>query len=243
MKTERRHDLKHNVLDNELAKIVDFFREYGNRIFWAVMILAALVLAFLFARTQIRKRNLETRREYLQLQVDRGPSIGEQIADWTDYADSTRNRKLAGLALVRAGDGNLDRFLTGGEEPGETYLARAEDLYKRVLADFADQALPVAMAQLGLGTVALNRNDLDQARSHYQAVLAIRGASGTPVAAKARNLIEQLPSLAEPVAFVTPPPPPPDLPEDATTGPDGDDSLWDFDFNTPDDFRIPSQAP
>ena len=56
MKAERRHELEHNTLDNELAKTLSFFRKHGNTIFWCVIIAAVVFMAVTFFHQRANTR-------------------------------------------------------------------------------------------------------------------------------------------------------------------------------------------
>jgi len=205
MKTERRHDLQHNVLDNELTKVADFFRKYGNQLFWGVIIGVAIVLVVVFARNTFRRRQMEAYGRYGRLQAGVETAPAELARAWLEFAQTTHNKKLAGLALVEAGNNNLVLFLGAGAVDGQAFLAEAEELFQRVISEYADKPLAVAKAHFGLSAVAKNRREWDTARSELEAVLAIEQATSTPVTAEARAMLDQLGSLAEPVAFVSRP--------------------------------------
>ena len=201
MKTERRHDLKHNALDSELGKIVEFFRVHGNRLFWGVMIGATVVLVVIFAKNRIRQRHARAYQQFQQLQVQVEAHPIERIDGWIAFAQDTHNRRLAGLALVAAGDENLRLFLLTDGSDRQTYLARGEELYRRTLTEYSDQPMAAAMAHFGLATVAMNREEFDLARREYKALLEIGEVAGTPISAEAQRMSDQLPWLALPVAF------------------------------------------
>ncbi len=201
MKTERRHDLQHNVLDSELSKIVDFFRKHGNQLFWGLMIGAVVVLLVVFARTKNTNRELEALNRYDHLRASSEMDLGERIAAWGDLADSSRVRRIAGGALVAGGDDNLRMFARiGGTE--DKYLDEAEWLYRRAVAEFADHPKIVAKAHIGLSGVAKNRGDLASADAELQAVLDMKDIEGSSPFLVAQRLKEQLPSLEEPVTMV-----------------------------------------
>jgi len=205
MKTERRHDLQHNVLDSEVTKVADFFRKYGNQLFWGAIIGVAIILVVVFARNTFRGRQIEGYSRYGRLHASVETAPAELAGAWLEFAQTTHNKRLAGLALVEAGNNNLVLFLEGGAVDGQAFLAEAEELFQRVLSEYADKPLAVAKAHFGLSTVAKNRRDWDAARSELEAVLAIEQVTSTPVTAEARAMLDLLPSLAEPVAFVSRP--------------------------------------
>jgi len=205
MKTERRHDLQHNVLDSELTKIVGFFRKYGNQLFWGAIIGAAVVLVVAFARNRIRNRQIEAYGRYGRLHAGVEMAPAELAGAWLEFAGTTHNRRLAGLAIVEAGNNNLLLFLEAGAVDGQALLAEAEERFQRVISEYADEPVAVAKAHFGLSAVAKNRRDWDTTRSELEAVLAMEQVTSTPVTVEARAMLDELPSLAEPVAFVSRP--------------------------------------
>ena len=205
MKTERRHDLHHNVLDSELTKVVGFFRKYGNQLFWGVIIGATIVLVVAFARNTFRNRQVEAYGRYGRLHASVETAPAELVDGWLEFAQTTHNKRLAALALVEAGNNNLALFLEAGAVDGEALLAEAEELFRRVISEYADEPVAVAKAHFGLSTVAKNRRDWNTARSELEAVLAMEQVTSTPVTFEARAMLDQLGSLAERVAFVSRP--------------------------------------
>ncbi len=122
------------------------------------------------------------------------PKIEDEISQLVAFAASAHDDRLAGMALVTAGDLRLTQYLLA-LKPDETTLDAAAQLYQQAATDYADDGLVVGKAEVGLAKVAENRWALDLADEAYTAVLATPGNEGAPAAMIAtigRNRIEDM---------------------------------------------------
>jgi hypothetical protein len=122
------------------------------------------------------------------------PKIEDEINQLVAFAGTAHDDRLAGMALVTAGDLRLTQYLLA-LNPNDAALDAASQLYQQALSDYADDGLVVGKAQLGLAKVAENRWTFDAADQAYAAVLATPGNEGTPAALAAdigRNRIEEM---------------------------------------------------
>ncbi len=158
------------------------------------------------------------------------PKIDDEVNQLVAFAASAHDDRLAGMALVTAGDLRLTQFLLA-LSPSEASLDAASQLYQQAASEYADDGLVVGKAQLGLAKVAENRWAFDDADAAYAVVLATPGNEGTPAAMAAmvaRNQIEDLRDLSPLAASGVPmvdDPWPNDLDADWTPDLDADLSL------------------
>jgi hypothetical protein len=122
------------------------------------------------------------------------PGIEAEINQLIDFADSAHNDRLAGMALVTAGDLRLIQYSLSMTQESSV-LDAAQELYQQAATEYADDGLVVGNAQLGLAKVAENRWAFDAAAGAYDAVEAAPGSQGTPAALAARVGQGQLDSL------------------------------------------------
>ncbi len=210
MKSQRRHELQHNVLDAELAKGVDFFKKHLTQIGWVLIIGALIIMVVFYNKSQRQRRATQLQSQFDQLitmQLSNDEEIAQATAGLKDLAGQEKNRAIAADANVYLGSiyariavsGQSSTFILAGESP--TQLARM--YYTTVIDNFPDQPQAVAKALLGLGRLAEDSNDIEDARAKFQAVLDMPEAKGFPVAETARNALERIEASSSPVRFAT----------------------------------------
>lgn len=158
---------------------------------------------------------------------DRRDTFRSYVQDVNDALDvvvrNTDDPKLLAEALVARGDLNW-LIATYPELPEATTrpalqlhdnrqapLNIAFESYSNVLNAYPNQDMPVLSARFGLAAIAENRGDWDTARSHYQAV-ADNDRFPESFRAEARNRIEQLDEVSQPILVVDALPAAPDAP-------------------------------
>ncbi len=190
MKSKRRHELQHNVLDAELGKIIGFLKRRGGQILWAIIAAGAIIALVVLINNWTAKKGLQRQREFTRLRSDPTLTAEARVEGLTRLASASDDR-VAAMAWIQLGNQYVGRITLGrGNIPqGElTDLAdQAEQAYRRVLAEFADRPMQVAQAHLGLGRLAEARGDAQAARQGYQAVLAMIDMAGHPVGLQARE--------------------------------------------------------
>ena len=223
MKSKRRHELQHNTLDAELAKLLAFVKKRGSVIFWVVMIALATVLAVKVVGGWSREKRDNPRAEYANIKMDArrsaaGPDeVDELLERLRELTEQQDNKSVAALACVDAGDIASGMFLDLEAklaiEQREQYGKKAEKFYRKAVDDFPEEPLAVAKARVGLAKLAEGRADMSTARAQYEAILAIPEMAGQPVRRRATEGLAMLKVLEKPVRMAT------TAPSDATTGP------------------------
>ena len=206
MKAERRHELQHNALDTELGQVIRWVRTHGTAILWCIALaaLAATLVIFLVNRIGAEERRLWA--QYQQATADPSLTTPDRLAMLTEVVNQDTDRKLAAMAAVRMADLHMNEpYMQMGAGAGESW-DKAQAGYERVIADFSDQPKQIALAHVGLAGLAENQGNLDAAMSHYNAVLSLTGAAGTPAALIAQGRLHTLPQVAELLANPVVPP-------------------------------------
>jgi len=199
MKAERRHELKHNTLDSELGQMIQWVKNHGTAILWGIALaaLAATLVIFLIGRVGAERRRLWAQYQQAVLDPDETLTPADRLAMLADVADQDSYRHLAAMAAMRMADLHMNTpYLQRGAGAAESW-DQAKAAYERVIAEFGDEPTQVALAYVGLATLAENQGDLDTALTHYNAVLALPGAAGTPAAIIAQGRLQTLPLVAE----------------------------------------------
>lgn len=218
MKSKRRHELQHNVLDGELGKIVDFLKRRGTRLAWGALIAAAIAMVALYVVRDRQRRRLQVRIELEQLEgklADPTQRPEDLIAPLKRLAEQSDNQRVAASACLDLGSLYVRRATGGGQKltqpERDSFLDQAGTFYREVLARFPDSPVALAWAHLGLGKLAESRDRLQEAESCYQAATALidtRRLKGHPVAHQVKQAMDGLALLAEPVKMATTAPAP-----------------------------------
>lgn len=206
MKSERRHELQQNALDQKLSSIVEFLKQRANIIGWAVLILALIVFVVVFAVNKHAAKQTEYQRAYDELAQDVNRSPEERIAGLKDLANQDSNKLVAALANLTLGNEYVSRAIANTDPAADA--ARKENLddaarsYKRVIADFPQQRAAVAQAHMGLARIAETQRNFDTAASEYD--LAAKAAPvGSPMVKVIDDAKQNLDNLKQPVRMAT----------------------------------------
>jgi len=208
MKSDRRRELAHNVLDSELAKGIDFFRRRSNYVVWAVVILLLIVAVALYARNRAQRRQVELQQQLDSL-VFSGSDLTdeERVEQLRQLAQQDDNTYVAAMANVQLGHMFLMQLALSSQGRSrielDNLIEEARSRYQRVLDRYGDQKVPVALARLGLGQAAVSRREYDVAKAQFDAVLRMEGLAGQPVLEEAKLALANLDSLKEPVPMAT----------------------------------------
>jgi hypothetical protein len=195
MKAQRRHDLKQNVLDTELAKGADYLKRHLNLIGGTALAAAIIALAVVGISRYIDSNRDTAQAEFdkaiLVLGTEQAPDALQHIAD----GDGPR----AAIASCKLADDYAAKTLMAEnrQSPGEVndLASKAKTYYTRVIEKFSDQHIQVANAHLGLGKLAESRGDLDTARKEYEAITTGRNVDGLPALTLAQEALAHLKTL------------------------------------------------
>ena len=127
MKSTRRHELQHNVLDAELAKLVDFFRKWGTHLAWGLLavVLIAGVILYVHSKHKQKSRWLQGEYDRLVVNVDPNMKPDVRLEGLSALADQDDNARIAAMACVEIGDEYARQLLmgTGELEAGKKSLS------------------------------------------------------------------------------------------------------------------------
>lgn len=206
MKSQRRHELQHNVLDAELARGVDFLRRRRTPLVWGVILVAAALLIVTYAvrSAQAKERSLQATYDRL---VTSYTVTGQEFLDGMKSLADCSDKRIAAMATVQVGNYYAAQFsVVGGviADPRQRDLAdQAAAYFRRALADFPNERLSLAEAHVGLARLAEGAGDFAAATQEYQTVTAMTDVAGTPAAAKAAEGLQRLESIKTPVPMAT----------------------------------------
>lgn len=226
MKSKRRHELQHNVLDAELATIIGFFRKRGR--YFLVGALAVAVVGFVVYRVVTSRRDARQQGEATFYRGMTSPADSKDRIDaLKELAEQGGDEGIKALATVAVGDGysNLlaaDRPQLDAAER-EDLAARARQWYRKAIDRFGDHPLAVAKARYGLAKLAEERGEFDEAESQYGKIRQMEATlRGQPIVMFAQQGLLRLNSIRGPVRMATTAPAPPEptsLPTSLPTSP------------------------
>jgi predicted negative regulator of RcsB-dependent stress response len=176
MKAERKHELKHNDLDDILGRVTHFLRENGVVLAIGAAVVVLVILTYaIFVRTgdisdpagkwndYFYALSDDSALEELQKFVDANPNSTEAPVLWAKLS-------LADLKFARAA-----RDLFTDRKAAETTLAEAEKLYADV-EKAGPRTLLRDRARIGLAKVYESQNKPEEALRYYDMVLSSTGA-------------------------------------------------------------------
>jgi len=206
MKAQRRHDLRQNVLDAELGKLVGFFRRRGTYILWGVVGAALVLMVAWYAHGQSVKNTASIQSQYdemVMLQTSPG-SEDQVVKGLTELSEQTKIPWIAADACVRLGDVYARAALASSSQSDSIELVnRAVASYRKAIDGFPRDKTAAARGHLGLGQLAESLRNFQEARSQYAAVAERKDLAGYPVAALAEGKLRNLAALEKPVDMAT----------------------------------------
>jgi hypothetical protein len=243
MKSERRHELEHNLLADWLADTLAKIKPYQNAILGTAILVVAVVMIVTVWRNMNQAQATVAWEEYFQALRTGKPAELEDVMG--QYPDS----QMAHWAAVAAGDMHLAagcNLLFTDKPSGLLELREAVDLYLPILEQTSETAL-LERATFGLARAYEAQIDLDKAMERYKEVAnrwpdgPFGEAASERLAALQRRSVRE---LADKFAKWEPKPAASDLPAFPTSPPQFDlDSLPDGPVFTPKtDFGLEGPA-
>lgn len=207
MKSTRRHELQHNVLDAEIGKGLQFFKNHGTKLLWALAIVATVAMAIYWYTSSQSRRKAETAAQYSDLktrQLQSGEMSDSIVEGFKSLIEQKRIPRIAAMACVDVGDIYATKMMNAENRTDADSLAvKATEYYQKAIADFPKHQSPLAKAHLGLAKLAEGQGNVTSATKEYKAVVAMSGLAGQPVVAEAEAGLKKLDSLKEKVKLAT----------------------------------------
>jgi len=199
MKAEHRHELKTNDLAKSLLTFQDYVKVYGGRVFLglAIVILIIVLIVQRMGKSRDEAIKMQDDLAYVIGQIDRlsrAQVVGEgQVTMRPAEADQVRrilqeirekgsDKKILAEATVAQGDycwalanfpnvpGATTQPSLRPEKPRDDLQKEAKDTYQQVMIQYPDEAQAVIKARFGLGAVAENEGNWDEAKKQYEAI-------------------------------------------------------------------------
>jgi hypothetical protein len=203
MKAQRRHDLQTNTLVERMNEIVEYVQSKSQVILLALVAVVLVIAVTMYVRHSAQVRRIEGWQAMLQLlstSKQQDPSVLDKMGQLAArYSDP----RLKAMAYAQLGNRLLDEaYVADKPETAKSYTQGAEDAFKAIMSATPDQVVPVAIARMGLGTIAADSGNVAAAKQYYEAVGNDDRLAGTPfpgqatVALTALEAAGKLPALA-----------------------------------------------
>lgn len=227
MKSEHRHDLKTNDLAKSLLTFQDYAREYGGRVILGLAIVILIIVlivqrssnsgaAQLKARDDLAyARNQIDRLNHVRVSEDGRPTVRPAELDnlrklLQEVRDKASDKAVLAAATVAQGDynwamANYPDLPAAATQPSlkpdkdrAELLKDAQAAYQQVLSEYGDDVLSVVTARFGLGAVAEDQKNWDDAKKQYDAVKAMTNAPDT-YKALSEDKLKRLEAIRQPI--------------------------------------------
>jgi hypothetical protein len=228
MKSQRRHDLKQNVLGTEISKGINFLKRRGTLIAWGVLLIVAAVFGYVWltSRTQSKDEDVQVRFRRLEFNA-RGAVDGtdvkkreDALQGFKDLAEQDRIPRIAAQSTLKVADLCATRAFSAGADVRERQRLTddARVYYRRAVDRFAQFPVFVARGHIGLARLADSAGDLATAKQEYQAAAAITDPAAADLARLAQASLEKVDAKRlRPMATTMPKSPPTSRPTTRVT--------------------------
>ncbi|MDP6545111.1 MAG: tetratricopeptide repeat protein [Phycisphaerae bacterium] len=213
MKAKRRHDLKHNALDAELVKILEYIKKHVAGIVFVILVIVAAIWIGLNLYERSETAVSIPRRDYdhlKSLNISTADGRSTALAGFEELTNQTGEPRIAAMACVEAGDICMRQQVAGDFVSGA--IDKAQKHYQRVLDEFSDNKSATGRAHFGLARLAEGKGNFEVARDHYQQVVTIGEKTSLLALNSAKAALKVLGELEKPIRLATTRPAPPATP-------------------------------
>lgn len=183
MKSDRRHELQTNELADGMGHWIERARPHFKTVAAGLVAAVALVCAYLFLTHQSQTREAEGWDEYF------AATSANKTEDIQDLINRRPGTAAAQFARLRLADGYLaegaELLFSDREQAGDK-LRLALENYQAVKEEAPRKSQLQQRAILGLARTREARNEADEARREYKALIEIDGQSALALAAQQR---------------------------------------------------------
>jgi len=204
MKAQRRHDLKHNALDAELVKILEYLKKHIAGIVLAILAVVAATWIGLTVYQRNEAAVSVPRQQYdhlRSLDISTPDGRSNALADFEELSTQTGNPRIAAMACIEAGDICVRQQVAGDFVSGA--LDKAQKHYQRVIDEFSEIPAATGRAHLGLARLAEGKGSFEVARDHYQQVVALGDKTSLLAKNSAIAALKILGDLEKPIRLAT----------------------------------------
>jgi len=181
MKSQRRHELQQNVLDEELGKGIAFLKRWGFHLAMGVVVVVVLIWlgVTLYSNHKTEEMNRHTLLGQLLTKAKfdaESEKQLEELAEETDIVGALANYMQGRNALIQAMTSKAQK-----DDSDKKYRKTASEKFNKVIDDFGEFPKIQAKAHLGLARLAEEDGKIDLAISEYKKVIEIPEVKGHPI--------------------------------------------------------------
>jgi len=208
MKSQRRHELQKNVLNVELAKIMEFLKAKGNYLSWGLLIVAVIVLAGVLWHRHSSSQGAEYQLEYDRLVMGQGLEAelkpDERLDRLQRLAANDSDPVRAAMENYNVGNEYAQKMLVGANDAErKSFADQAIAYYRSIIEKYPKQRLMVAKAHLGMAKVDESIKDFDGAGREYDAMIGMMDLANYPLMQFARDAKTAMDQLKTPVVMAS----------------------------------------
>jgi len=188
MKSERRHELQHNELSDQMGVVVDRVRPYTAGIVISIIAILVALMLYSFWMGQQRTQNADAWEAYFAATQSIIPDLAklQQVSEQFPKDDVGLWARIM-LADHQLAEGSEELFTD--RPKANANLAKAVENYTFVIDSTREDALR-ERADIGLARAYEGQGQLEKARQRYQ--ILVQDSGGSPFALVARERLEEL---------------------------------------------------
>jgi hypothetical protein len=199
MKASRRQQLRTNELAQNLAELIDFFKNNSGTVLAgvaAVVVIIGLTLYWYSARGSAR---LQGWSDFYGTQMVQAPEV--RLANLRNIATKYKDPPLVTWAWLRYGELLMAQATSSGKasQDHQRLTTEAAEAFRTVVEQRPEQILAVAGARFAMAGLAEDQRRWDQARAHYQSVISDPRFAQMPQKQWAEAAQKRLPEIEQPL--------------------------------------------
>ena len=226
MKSEERHKLKSNELEDSIKEIPEYIKVHLNKVIAGVSVTLLLIAGWMWysnatagAEAQARQQlqNLTVKSVTLQRDsIIRDPDSEDNsaegsynttllVAPYGALADEQAGTAVGMTALLQQAEVIRSQLIFSSGPISDDQKAelcqKAELLYQQVINTYPNAESAVAQAQLGLALLSEERGQWDKAKEQYQAIVDNQKFATTVFPTQAKKRLALLDEIKEPIVL------------------------------------------
>ncbi len=215
MKASRRQELRANELALTLEQLRDFARSYGNYLAIGAVVVAAIVLVWIFRQRSASEARTTAVKMMGSLTSSTDTEARDSINQLEDLLAETSDPDWAVQTLRRQAQVAMSRAKAADDgTPSAEFLSMAKKAYRQMLDRGAGRTLHLGAALCGLATVEEDEFILDgdavhkeAARGYLQRIRDDAQFNGTPFQSLVLERLNQLDATFTVITLAPAPPP------------------------------------
>ncbi|HNX27354.1 MAG TPA: hypothetical protein PKK48_08095 [Phycisphaerae bacterium] len=196
MDSDRRHELEHNDLDTELSKLIAFVKNNINRILTVVIVILAIAVAYTYISREMKSRRASIQSRYdsvIARTAMPGAKTEELLAEFNELSDQSSVDWIAANSLLQIGRLHSKQASESADESKRKQsFEKARQTYNQAVDKYDDQPRVVASAIFGLGKIAEDMGNYDEAKADYTRIANDKSLAGYPIQKQAEEALKRI---------------------------------------------------